>query len=43
MGDLDPHGYLRKDVEELLEELEQYRPKPGEPRVYIKELEEDDR
>lgn len=43
MGDLDSHGELRKDVEELLEELEQYRPKRGEPHVYIKELEEEDR
>ncbi|PVH74159.1 hypothetical protein DL98DRAFT_34946 [Cadophora sp. DSE1049] len=42
LGNLDPDGNLLRDIEELLEELEQYRPKAGEPRIYIKELEEDD-
>ncbi|KAH9220904.1 hypothetical protein DL95DRAFT_456164 [Leptodontidium sp. 2 PMI_412] len=42
LGDLDPDQVLRKDVEGLLEDLEQYRPKDGAPRQYIEELEFDD-
>ncbi|KAK0107366.1 hypothetical protein ONS95_004059 [Cadophora gregata] len=42
LGDLDADGEVRRDIEELLEELEQYRPNAGEPRIYIKELEEDE-
>ncbi|KAL2073429.1 hypothetical protein VTL71DRAFT_10753 [Oculimacula yallundae] len=42
LGDSDPDQVLRKNVEELLEDLEQYRPVDGAPRAYIKEFEYDD-
>ncbi|KAG4436367.1 hypothetical protein IFR05_008157 [Cadophora sp. M221] len=42
LGDLDPDQVLRKNVESLLEDLEEYRPKDGAPRQYIEELEFDD-
>lgn len=41
LGDEDPEGELKRDVECLLEELEEYRPEEG-ARPYIREFEVDD-
>ncbi|CZT08841.1 uncharacterized protein RCO7_03497 [Rhynchosporium graminicola] len=42
LENLDPSHVLQKDVEDMLEDLEQFRPKDGAPRAYIKEFEYDE-